>query len=202
MRSVTDSQMEQKKLQKFKVILKLYTYIAAHMEKEKQLEVKEKEKKSEVKQRCCSVPMSCYVRHFVTPWTTACQVFLSFTIFQSLLKLRAIKSVMPSNHLIPSSPSPPSLNLSRHQGLFQWVSFSSQVARVLELQFQHQSFQWIFRLDWLVWSCSPRDTQESSTSQFEGSNSSVLRLLYSPTLTPYMTTGKIIALTRRTLSAK
>ena len=61
MRSVTDSQMEQKKLQKFKVILKLYTYIAAHMEKEKQLEVKEKEKKSEVKQRCCSVPMSRYV---------------------------------------------------------------------------------------------------------------------------------------------
>ena len=90
MRSVTDSQTEQKKLQKFKVILKLYTYIAAHMEKEKQLEVKEKEKKSEVKQRCCSVPMRRYVPLFVTPWTTACQASLSFTIFQSLLKLRII----------------------------------------------------------------------------------------------------------------
>ena len=42
-----------------------------------------------------------------------------------------------------SSPSPHALNLSQHQGLFQWVSSSHQVAKVLELQ--HQSFQWIFR---------------------------------------------------------
>ena len=49
-----------------------------------------------------------------------------------------------------SSPSPPTFNLSQHQGLFQWVS-SSQVAKVLELQLQlqHQSFQWIFRTDFL-----------------------------------------------------
>ena len=57
--------------------------------------------------------------------------------------------------------------LSQHQALFQWVSSSHQVAKVLELQ--HQSFQWIFRADfledWLVWSpCSPRDSQESSPS--------------------------------------
>ena len=44
-------------------------------------------------------------------------------------------------HPLNSSPSPPSLNLSQHQGLFQCVSFSHQVAKVLELQFQHQSFQ-------------------------------------------------------------
>ena len=43
----------------------------------------------------------------------------------------------------------PALNLSQHQGLFQWVSSSHQVAKVLELQPQHQSFQWIFRLDFL-----------------------------------------------------
>ena len=43
--------------------------------------------------------------------------------------------------------SPPAFNLSQHQGLFQWVSSSHQVAKVLELQFQHQSFQWIFRID-------------------------------------------------------
>ena len=52
----------------------------------------------------------------------------------------------------PSHPlSPPSLalNLSQHQGLFQWVSSSHQVAKVLELQLQHQSFQWIFRVDFL-----------------------------------------------------
>ena len=55
-----------------------------------------------------------------------------------------------------SPPSPPSLNLSQHQCLFQWVSSSHQVAKVLELQLKHQSFQWIFRVnflwDWLVWS--------------------------------------------------
>ena len=39
-------------------------------------------------------------------------------------------------------------NLTLHQGLFQWVSCSHQVAKVLELQLQHHSFQWIFRVDW------------------------------------------------------
>ena len=48
-----------------------------------------------------------------------------------------------------SSPSPPALNLSQHQGLFQWIGSSHQVAKVLELQLQHQSFQWIFRIDFL-----------------------------------------------------
>ena len=45
-----------------------------------------------------------------------------------------------------SSPSLPTFNLAQHQGLFQWVSFSHQVAKELEFQLQHQSFQWIFRL--------------------------------------------------------
>ena len=53
----------------------------------------------------------------------------------------------PVNPLL--SLSPPAFNFSNHQGLFQWVSFSHQVAKVLELQFQHQSFQWIFRTDFL-----------------------------------------------------
>ena len=48
-----------------------------------------------------------------------------------------------------SSPSPPALNLSRHQGLFQWVSSSHQVAKVLEFELQHQSFQWTSRTDLL-----------------------------------------------------
>ena len=56
-------------------------------------------------------------------------------------------AIQPSHPL--SSPSPPALNLSQHQGLFQWVSSSHQVAKVLALQFQHQSFQWIFRTDFL-----------------------------------------------------
>ena len=44
------------------------------------------------------------------------------------------------------APSPPTLNLSQHQAFFQWVGSSHQVAKVLELQFQHQCFQWIFQL--------------------------------------------------------
>ena len=56
-------------------------------------------------------------------------------------------AIQPSHPL--SSPSPPALNLSQHQGLFQWVSSSHQVAEVLEFQLQHQSFQWTPRTDLL-----------------------------------------------------
>ena len=49
-------------------------------------------------------------------------------------------TIQPSHPL--SSPSPPAFNLSQHQGLFKWVSSSHQVAKVLEFQLQHQSFQW------------------------------------------------------------
>ena len=56
-------------------------------------------------------------------------------------------AIQPSHPL--SSPSPPALNLSQHQGLFQWFSSLHQVAKVLELQFQHQSFQWTPRTDLL-----------------------------------------------------
>ena len=83
---------------------------------------------------------------FATPWTAGLQVSLSFTISQSLLKLMPIELMMPSNHPL-SPPLPPALNLPQHQGLFQWVGSSHQVAKVLGLQ--HQSFQWIFRTDFL-----------------------------------------------------
>ena len=56
-------------------------------------------------------------------------------------------AIQPSHPL--SSPCPPALNLSQHQGLFKWVSSSHHVAKVLEFQLQHQSFQWIFRTDFL-----------------------------------------------------
>ena len=56
-------------------------------------------------------------------------------------------AIQPSYPL--SSPSPPVLNLSQHQGLFKWVSSSHQVAKVLEFQLQHQSFWWLFRTDFL-----------------------------------------------------
>ena len=57
-------------------------------------------------------------------------------------------AIQPSHPL--SSPSPPTFNLSQHQGLFQRVSSSHQVAKVLEFQLQHESFQWIFRTDFLL----------------------------------------------------
>ena len=61
-------------------------------------------------------------------------------------------AIQSSHPLSPTSPL--AFSLSQHQGLFQWVSSSNQVAKVLELQLQHQSFQWIFRVDlvqdWLV----------------------------------------------------
>ena len=56
-------------------------------------------------------------------------------------------AIQPSHPLSP--PSPLAFNLSHHKGLFQWVSSSHQVAKLLELQPQHQSFQWIFRADFL-----------------------------------------------------
>ena len=56
-------------------------------------------------------------------------------------------AIQPSYPL--SSPSPPALNLSQDQGLFQWVSSSHQVAKVLEFQLQHQSFQWTPRTELL-----------------------------------------------------
>ena len=67
-------------------------------------------------------------------------------------------AIQPSHPLW--SPSPPAFYLSQHQNLFQRVGSSHQVAKVLEFQPQHQSFQWIFRTDflydWLVGSpCSP-----------------------------------------------
>ena len=96
-------------------------------------------------------------------------------------------AIQPSHPL--SSPSPPAPKPSQHQSLFQWVNSSHEVAKVLEFQLQHQSFQWTPRADLLynglVGSpCSPRDSQESSpTPQFKGINSSALSFLHSPTLT-------------------
>ena len=58
---------------------------------------------------------------------------------------RVSDAIQPSHPL--SSPFPHTFNLSQHQGLFQWVSSSHQIAKVLKLHFQCQSFHWIFRTD-------------------------------------------------------
>ena len=96
-------------------------------------------------------------------------------------------AIQPSHPL--AMPFPPALYLSQHKGLFQWVKSSHEVAKILEFQLQHQSFQWTPRTDLLQnglvgspW--SPRESQESSpTPQFKSINSSVLSFLHSPTLT-------------------
>ena len=84
-----------------------------------------------------------------------------FSVFPCLLKFAqthihwAGGAIQPSHPLFPSFP--PALNLSQHQSLFQWSGSLHRVAKGLELQLQHQSFPWIFRVDflqdWLVWSC-------------------------------------------------
>ena len=60
---------------------------------------------------------------------------------------RVSDAIQPSHPL--STPSPPAPNPSQHQGLFQWVNSSHEVAKALEFQLQHQSFQWTPRTDLL-----------------------------------------------------
>ena len=82
-------------------------------------------------ERISSVQSLSRVQLFATTWTTALQASLSITNSRS----------PPKPMSTESSPSPPAFNLSQHQGLFQWVSSSHQVAKLLEFQLQHQSFQ-------------------------------------------------------------
>ena len=106
------------------------------------------------------------------------------------------------------SPSPPAFSLSQHQGLYQWVSSSHQVAKVLKFQLQHQSFQWIFRtdllrMDWLDLLAvqgtlkSLLQHHSSKASILQGSAFFIVQLSH-----PYMTTRETIALTRWTFVGK
>ena len=97
---------------------------------------------SSSKIHCCyiiiqfsSVQSFSHVRLFATPWIAARQASLSITNSQSSLRLMSMESVMPSSHLILCRPLlllPP--DPSQHQGLFQWVNSSLEVAKVLEFQ--------------------------------------------------------------------
>ena len=81
------------------------------------------------------------VQLFATSWTAARQASLSITNSWKLLKLMSIESVMPSIHLILSSPSPPAFNLSQHQDFFPMSQFLLSRDKVLEVQLQYQFFQ-------------------------------------------------------------
>ena len=129
----------------------------------------------------CSVQFSSVIQFHSTlcnPMNCSTPGFPVRHQFPELTKtpLHWVNDAIQPSHLL-SSPSPPTFNLSQYQGLFQWVSFLHQVAKVWEFQLQHQSFQWIFRTDFLqdglVGSpCSPRDSQEFSlTLQIKSINS-------------------------------
>ena len=76
-----------------------------------------------------------------------------FPVIHHLLEFAQIHVHLFSDAIQPfhplSPPSPPAFNLSQHQGFFQWVSSLHQIAKVLECQLENQSFQWIFRTDFL-----------------------------------------------------
>ena len=129
-----------------------------------------------------------HVRFFATPWTTAHQASLSFTISWSLLRLMSIESEMPSNHRILCHP----------------LLLLSSIFPSIGVFFIEAAHQGLLLLNWLVWSpCSSRASQESSpTPQFKSINSSTLSLLYGPTLTSILTTGKTIAQNIRTFVGK
>ena len=93
---------------------------------------------------CVAVQSPSHVPFFATPWTVA----------------RQSPSPSPSSRVCPSScplhqwchpaiSSSSTLSLSQNQGLFQWVSSLHQMTKILELQLQHQSFQWVFTVDFL-----------------------------------------------------
>ena len=119
---------------------------------------------------------------------------------------RESDAIQPSHPL--SSPSPPAPNPSQHQRFFQCVNSLHEVAKVLEFQLYHHSFQRNPRVDLLQKAlvgspCSPRDSQKSSpTLEIKSISCSVLNFLHSPTLTSIHMTGKTIALTRWTFIGK
>ena len=97
---------------------------------------------------CCSLtnscPVLCDLIDYSTPGSSALHYFLEFAQTHVYWVSDATQ---PSHPL--SSPSPRAFHLSQHQGLFQWVGSSHQVAKVLAFQLQCQSFRWIFTIDFL-----------------------------------------------------
>ena len=137
---------------------------------------------------CCSVTQSCPA--LCDSMDCSTRGFLVFHCFPEFVQTHVhwvSDAIQPFHPLSP--PSPLALNLFQHQGLIQWVSSSHQVAKVLE--FQLESFQWIFSALGLrmIWSpYSSRDSQESSpTPQFIA-------------LTRWTSVGKVVPLLFNTLS--
>ena len=135
----------------------------------------------------CSVTQSCQILCNPVDYSTpGFPVLYNLPEFPQTHVYRVGDAIQQSHPL--SSPSPPAFSLSQHQGLSRWVSFSHQVAKVLELQLQHQSFQWYsglisFRIDWFDLLAVQGTLKSFLQHQVQSINSSVLSLLYGPTLT-------------------
>ena len=130
-----------------------------------------------------------------------------FPVHHQLLEFTQTQAHRVSGATQPSHPlsslSPPAPNPSQHQGLCQWVNSSHEVAKVLEFQLQHQSFQWTprtdVRMDWLDF-LAVQGTLKSLL-QHHSSKASIFQrpAFFTVQLShPYVTTGKNIALTRQT----
>ena len=92
---------------------------------------------------CCLVAQS-----YPTPWDPTDCSTPGLPVRHQLLEfpqthVHRVGDAIQTSHPL-SSPSPPAFNLSQHQGLVQWVSSSNHEAKELELELQHQSFQWIW----------------------------------------------------------
>ena len=133
--------------------------------------------------------------------------FLSLPLSPRIFLVHGVTdAIQPSHPLLP--PSPSAFSLSQHQTLSRWVSSSHQVAKVFEFQLQHQSLQWYsglisFRMNWLDL-LAVQGTLKNLLQHYD-SKASILRCsaFFIVQLShPYMTTGKTIALTRRTFVSK
>ena len=140
----------------------------------------------EILQSIVTVQSRSRVQLFVTPWTAAHHASLSFTISQTLLKLMSTESVMPSNHVILCRPLLllpsifPSIRAFSNESVLhiRWPKYWSFSFKISPFN-EYSGY-----LELTGSPCSPRDSQESSTTpQFKSINSSAHSLLHSPTLT-------------------
>ena len=156
---------------------------------------------------CCSVALSCLILCDPKNYSKPGFPVLHYLPELAQTHIQWVSDAIQPSHPLPS-PSPPALHLSQHQGLFQRVSSLNQVAKGLELQFQHQSFQWIFRIDFLRidwFDLLAVQGTLKSLLQDHGSKASILRhsAFFLVQLShPYTTTGKTKALTIRTFVGK
>ena len=155
-----------------------------------------------------SVQMLSHVWLFMTPWTAACQAFLSITNSWRLLKLMSIKLVMPSNHLILCCPLLllpsifPSIRVFSNESVL-WIRWQKYWSFSFSISTSNEYSGLIsFRMDWL--NLAVQQTLKS-LFQHHSSKTSVLQcsaFLIVQLSHPYMTTGKTIALTRWTFVGK